>query len=198
MCGIYIMDISVLKALFNTALIVAPILALPFIWCALRIFVKRLSLYFKLTSVCRKNDLNLIPTHTFWQFGGRKGGTCDFYIEAPDIVYSVKLIPMRSYHTELHFTDDGKYYIRSSVVLARGNADVDSKRKTLTDYDFRYDFRSEWHMKRFSPVLLVNPICREIKYVSRNRSKILGAGEMVNGMYIYSLSRFLSELEAAR
>ena len=186
---------------YDMTLIAAAIIAVPFVWCGVRILIKRLSLYFRLTSVCRKNGARLIPTHLLWMFGGRNGVTCDFYIEAPDTVYSVKLFPMHRYHTELHFTDDGKYYIRSFVAFAAGiltKLPVDSKRKTLTDYDLLHDFRSEWHMKRFCPVLLINPVCREIRYVTRNDSKILGAGEMVNGMHIYPLSRFLGGLEVKK
>ena len=57
----------------------------------LRTGVKRVLMVGKLKKFCRENEYMLIPVGRFWMFAHRLGKNCDFYIETPDTVYSVKL-----------------------------------------------------------------------------------------------------------
>ena len=189
------------KIILYIAVIAAAIVVLPFIWRCVRLFFKRMSLWLKIRAICRKNQYKLVPTHAFWVFGDKNGRVCDFYIETPETVYAVKLFAMPRRKTELHFTDEGKYYIRSFIALPIRSVDpirtpVDSKHKPAMNYDFRRNFNPEWHMKRFCPVLLINPVSADVRYVTRS-----GSSEVISafgGAAIYSLSRFISELEAQK
>lgn len=126
---------------------------------------------------------------------------CDFYVETPTEVYAVKLFGMKKKTAELIFKQNGEYFERHYLALISNNGGgvrfpMEKKPKKLPDYDFRHRYRMEWEIKSPHNVLLINPVCREIhRQVQHGVEKLLGAGDVVNGMEIYSLSRFLGELE---
>ncbi len=182
---------EVLTAILKISVIIAAIAAMPFLYALLRILCKRLKLRSKLVSACKANGFDLVPTHAMWMFGKNSGTNFDFFIVGRRTVCAVKLFTTRSYHMELHFTDDGKYYTRKYLSF---NA-WDTKRRQLFSL-CRDSLRPEWRMKEIVPVLLINPICREIDYVTKNIKKPLGAGDVVNNMRIYTISRLLDKLEA--
>ncbi len=171
---------------------VAVIAVIPFLYRLCRIFSKRMAMRSELMRTCKLRGLELLPTHSFWMFGRNGGAHCDFYLVGKRTAYAVKLFTTRSYHMELHFTDDGRYYTRKYLSF---NA-WDTRYRRLVAYDFREGLRPEWRMKEIVPVLLINPICREIDYVTRNVKMPLGAGDVVNNMRIYTISRLLEKLEA--
>ena len=72
-----------MKLLLIVAAVAALIALIPY----LRIFIKRLELYFRLRGYCRRKGFALQPTHTFWMFGSRRGRRCDFYIVSGFAVY---------------------------------------------------------------------------------------------------------------
>ena len=45
-------------------------------------------------------------------------------------------------------------------------------------------------------MLLINPTCYEFRYNTNDGETVVGAGEMLHGMYIYTLSRLLGELDS--
>ncbi len=164
-----------------------------------RILVKRLILSAKIRKFCVENNLNFVGTHLLWCLGGKNGKNCDFYIESRDTVYSVKLWAMKRRHTILCFTYNGHYFIRGFVAFASGMSmgkiPVDSKFKTLPDFDFRYKFREEWYGKDYKPILLINPTCYEVRLIGRDKKEsVVGRGQTVNGFYIHTLSSLLSKL----
>lgn len=174
-------------------LLVCVILAIPYI----RQFIKRIELAFKISDCCKKNNFLLHKTHTFWMFGSARSYHCDFYIETIDTIYSLKLFGVKRYHSELFFTYDNKYFIRNYIAFAAGmfsRIPVDSAKKNLHSYDFKYDFHEDWHLKKFKPVLLINPVCYQINYCTRTGSEIIGSGEIYNDMYISSLSGFIRDI----
>ena len=62
----------------------------------------------------------------------------------------------------------------------------------LPSFDFYYKYRNEWDVKIMYHVLLVNPVGYEILTKSNQGPEmIIGAGDLVNGMAVYSLSRFM-------
>lgn len=183
-----------MKLLIFAVLIAAVIYLLPYI----RVGIRRIMLAIKLSSLCERTGARLYKTHQLWLFGGSRGRACDFYIETGETVWSVKLFGMKRRTTELCFTDDRRYFIRSYIAFAAGmfsRVPLDSKKRELPAYDFRAGFRDEWYMKRFKPVLLVNPVCLQINYTSAGGNRIVGAGEILNDMYIYSSSRLISDIE---
>ena len=93
---------------------------------------------------------------------------------------------------------NGTYSLRKRRPIALTSfADVDSRPRLMPEYDFRFKYSPEWEIKSRRDILLINPVCKEVVYKSRNYKEILiGSGDVINGMYIYSLSRFLGVLES--
>ena len=161
------------------------------LYSKLRILIKRIILRFKLKSVCRKYNFTLHPVHAFW-FLGRKGGAdCDFYIETPYSVFAVKLFSVKHKSSKLIFNADGKYYtLRYFCPLPRSYIPIESRKRKLSSFNFRKNVKDSWYIKTFSDVLLVNPVCYEI----RNRDKVIYSGDALFGMTLYSLSGFIGKL----
>ncbi len=160
----------------------------------LRITVKRITMTTKLKKLCKKLNYTLHPTHLFWFFGDKYNNSCDCHIETPHVIYSVKMFSMKSRNAELVFKWNGvdryyEYFIRNFLCFT-------SKTKPLQAYNYDCGYKQEWYAKIHRRILLVNPVCREIRLQTKHDTEVLrGSGEMVNGAQIYSLSRFLGELE---
>ncbi len=166
-----------------------------------RIFFKRLSLCSKIVLLCKKKKYNLIKTKAFWFFGGKKGTSCDFYIETPAEIFSVKLFGWKNKWSMLLLHDSGDYSVRKFIILFSAGQSIrnpiDLPPHSLPFYNFRTDFRGEWDLKTPRNILLIHPVGFEIHRRSQNgREKIIGAGETWRGMQVYSLARFLGELES--
>ena len=178
-------------------LIFCGIIALFLIYPYIRIFIKRLVMCGKLKLLCRKYKFSLIPNHCFWFLGQNRGTNCDFYIETPDSVFAVKLFSVKHRVSELRFVLNGQYYIKRYIPLFyRISIPVESRKKSINDYNFRKSAKDEWYLKDIKNVLLINPICYEV-FLKENFSthdKIISSGDMVYGMTVYSFSGFRSAL----
>ncbi len=167
----------------------------------LRSFFKRIAMAIKLKRFCNKRKIKLYPTHLFWLFGWHRGSFCDFYIETKQEIFAVKLWGVPRRLSVLIFTDNGKYFIRYylafiSFTTSMVHYPINGKKKNFKEYDFRKKFRTEWEIKTPRNILLINPVCREIRYQpDRGGERIIGAGEFINNCEIESLSRLISELE---
>lgn len=184
-------------------IIVAAAAALIFGYPYIRCFFKRLILAAKLKAVCRRHGFGLYGTHFLWFFGVRRGRSCDFRIETKEEILSVKLFGASRRATILLFTEDGKYFVRSFIAFVGVSSyfrnSIDGIMRKTVPYDFRRGFRDEWEIKSPKNILLVNPVCHEIRWKARNGAeKILGAGEPVNGAEIYSLANLTGYLEAVK
>lgn len=173
------------------------VLGLMPVW---RCLVKRLSLAGKVKKLCRRKGFKLHKNEVFWLFGGKRGTACDFYIETRESVYAVKLFGMRR-NTELIFHDDGSYHVRhlTAMLVIGGYVDLsaDGEKKKFPRIDYRYKYHMDWEIKTPRPILLVHPVCREMRYVSDGKSRVLMVGQSFGGAKVYSLSRFLSDLEVS-
>lgn len=171
--------------------IAAVLLFLPYV----RIFAKRVLLVFKIQKCLKTGGAKLVPTHRLWMFGCKRTPRCDFYIETKDTVYAVKLFATGRRLSTLLFQSDGKYTTRNEfAIFSYGYAhklSFDGLPHPLPQYDFKYRFSENWYLKDFVPVLLVHPICYQIK----QGGKDVSSGDMVNGIFVYSLSRFLAKIE---
>lgn len=176
---------------------VAAALALIPVW---RFLVKRLILAHKVKKLCRRKGFKLHKNGMFWLFGGKHGAACDFYIETRESVYSVKMFDMRR-NTELVFHDDGSYHVRrlTAMLVMGGYVDLsaDGEKKKFPRIDYRYHYRMDWEIKTPRPILLVHPVCREMRYIDGGKSRALTVGQSFGGAKVYSLSRFLSDLEVS-
>ena len=179
--------------------VVIFILSLPYI----RSLIKRIIMVCRLEIVCKKQKLKLHPTHLFWMLGRCSGSSYDFYIETEHEIYSVKLFGVPRRLSVLIFMDNGKYFKRYylafiSYTTSIVHYPIDGKKKNFQDYDFRKNFRMEWEIKTPRNILLIHPVCREIRYQpDRGGERIIGAGAFIYNCEIESLSRLISELETS-
>lgn len=178
---------------------IAAVIALfPYIRC----FFKRLKCANKIKRLCRNKNYKIHATHPLWFLGSKHTKKCDFYIETANEVFAVKLFGMPRRLSILILKENGEYFIRSFIALISYGGGIrfpiNGKPKPLPVYDFRYKYRDEWEIKTPRRVLLVNPVSMEFKRQPQHDSEVIvGAGDIVNGMEIYSLSRFLGYLESA-
>ncbi len=171
------------------------LLSFPYI----RLIFKRFSLVFRLKKACADASCKLIPARFLWFMGARSARGCDFYIETRREIIAVKLFSVLRKKNDLIFADGRKYFIRRYIaVIAAGGGfryPVDGRRRTLPDYDFRRNFLPEWELKTPRRILLINPVCNEIKFRAPNgREQIIGTGQYVNNYQIMTLSRLIGEL----
>lgn len=181
------------KFLIYISCLVAVIVLYPYF----RIFLKRITLKRKLCRLCKKHGYRLTPTHPNWIFGTRRGENCDFYIETSDTVYAVKLFAVKRYHSELRLTEHRGYYIRSYIAFISGQMarmPIDSKLRSIPFYHFHYRMPESAYTKQSKPILLVHPICHEIRFLAPTEERVLSSGENVNRMFLYSSSALLDEL----
>ncbi len=167
----------------------------------IRIFFKRVVLYFRVSGFCKENHLELVKNHFLWAFGRKASGRCDFYIVAEKTVFSVKLFSMPKRSSYLIFNDNGYYSIKRFISMI-GNIGqhlripLESNPKKLSDIDFFYNCSPDWSSKTYRSVFLINPTCIEVRRVdSRGRETILINGNLVYGMEIHTLSSLLSEVK---
>ena len=168
----------------------------------IRCFFKRLKCANKIKRLCRNKNYKIHATHPLWFLGSKHTKKCDFYIETANEVFAVKLFGMPRRLSILILKENGEYFIRSFIALISYGGGIrfpiNGKPKPLPVYDFRYKYRDEWEIKTPRRVLLVNPVSMEFKRQPQHGSEVIvGAGDIVNGMEIYSLPRFLGYLESA-
>ena len=179
--------------------IVAIIVFFPYIRC----FFKRLKCANKIKRLCRNKNYKIHATHPLWFLGSKHAKKCDLYIETANEILAIKLFGMPKRFSILVLKEDGEYFIRSFIALISSIGQgirfpIDSKPKPMPAYDFRYKYKDEWEIKTPRHILLVNPVSMEFRRQCHHGTEvIIGAGDIVNGMEIYSLSRLLGDLESA-
>ena len=176
--------------------IIVLLAASPLIFFALRFLIKRTVMTVRIKRFCRRQDARLVKCNPFWWLGGKNGGGCDFYIETEKDIFAIKLFGAMRRQSNLCFTWDGRFLIRSFVGIVGGTGQViytlNGKKKPLPAYDFRYRFENGWELKNPHQILLVHPVCMEIRYVERSGDeRILGTGEFIGDMEIQTLSGLL-------
>ena len=182
-------------------LLVFAFTALLWLFPHIRIFCKRLSLCRRLTAACKKHGWTLSPAHRFWYFGRKNDARCDVHIVTKHDVYSVKLfsVPFRS--STLVFTGGYGYFIRRYLGLigiygGAATIPLDGRRQVLPQYRFREGFDALWETKHHHKILLLSPTPFEILRIPKEgKQQILGAGDLVLDMNVYSLSRLLGRIE---
>ena len=168
----------------------------PYIRC----LIKRLICAQKIKKICSEKGYCLYATHPFWFLGGKRSKNCDFYVETKNKVFAVKFFGMPRWRSVLVLKENGEYFVRNFIALMSFGEGVlfpiGGKTKQMNSYNFRYKYREEWEIKTPKRVLLINPTSIEVRYQPRSgKELIVGAGNVVNGMEINSLPRFLGDLE---
>ncbi len=180
----------------------AVIAAYPFA----RFFINRCILAAKLKKTCRRGGFGFRPARKFWLFGTRNGTQCDFHIEMNGSVLCVKLFdcftpfagPRR--RLTLVLTENGKYCFRSIVPAGLVPASDDGRFRDLPDVDFASGLRTADGGSAAVPVLLVHPVCGEIRFRTglsdRDAETILSPGDDYRGIRLFTASCLLKKLEA--
>ena len=181
-------------------LLVLVFIALLWLFPFIRIFCKRLSLRRRLTAACKKNGWRLSPTHRFWYFGRKNDVRCDVHIVTKHDVFSVKLMAIPYRRSALIFTGGSGYFIRGYLGLLGNNAvmariPLDGPRQLLPHYRFREGFDAAWETRSHHKILLLSPTSFEILRMTQNgKREVLGTGDLVLDMHVYSLSRQLGRI----
>ncbi|MBQ8146910.1 MAG: hypothetical protein IJ039_09020 [Clostridia bacterium] len=173
----------------------AVILMVPYI----RLLFKRISLYFMLKSFCKQEKLILHRSSMLWWLGIKKGGRCNFYIEAPDSIYSVKLFPVLKRKCCFHFLEERKYYIEKFLIFfglygSSARFSFKSRIHNLGELNFKYKFNEEWNTKEFIPILLFNPTCASVKLKTDNNEQVIGDGDAVYEFYIFGMKGLMKKI----
>jgi len=182
-------------------LLVLIFIALLWLFPFIRIFCKRLSLRRRLIAACKKNGWTLSPAHRFWYFGRKSDERCDFHIVTKHDVYSVKLFAVKRRSSTLVLTGGRGYFIRGYLGLigiygGAATIPLDGRRRVLPQYRFREAIDAAWETKHHHKILLLSPTPFEIMGTAENgERKVLGAGDLVLDMNVYSLSRLLGRIE---
>ena len=182
-------------------LLVLAFIALLWLFPFIRIFFKRLSLCRRLTAACKKHGWVLSPAHRFWYFGRKNDARCDVHIVTKHDVYSVKLFAVPYRRSALVFTGGSGYFIRGYLGLLGNTAvmariPLDGPRQLLPHYRFREGFDAAWETRSHHKILLLSPTPFEILRIPKEgKQQILGAGDLVLDMNVYSLSRLLGRIE---
>ncbi len=162
--------------------------------------ILRMLLFLKLFVICKKYRMKLYGTHLFWILAGRDGKNCDFYVETNNELYSVKLFGVPRKLSVLFFTENGRYYIRYFLALISYTTSwvhypIDGRRKELRNFDFENSRRASSAGKNAKNILLINPACREIRYIPDHGSEsIIGCGDVIRNFEVESLSHFIERL----
>ena len=184
-------------------IIVLAVLGSPWIFAVLRFLCKRIVLTVRVKRLCKKTNARLVKCGLLWWLGLRILSKCDFYLELDREIYSVKLFELLYRQSVLCFTWEDSFFIRSFMGFLGWGGRVlytfNGKKKPVPRYDFRYRFEDEWELKNPHNILLVNPVCMEIRYVGRNGDeRIVGTGEFIGDIEIQTLSRLAEKISADR
>ena len=181
-------------------LLVLVFIALLWLFPFIRIFCKRLSLRRRLVAACKKNGWTLSPAHRFWYFGRKSDERCDFHIVTKHDVYSVKLFAVKRRSSTLVLTGGRGYFIRGYLGLigiygGAATIPLDGRRQVLPQYRFREGFEASWETKHHHKILLLSPTPFEIRRIPQHgREEVIGTGDLVLDMNVYSLSRLLGRI----
>jgi hypothetical protein len=176
--------------------IAAFICIFPYIRC----FFKRIICAFKIKILCLRKKYVLHPTHPLWFWGFKGFQKCDFHIETPEAVYSIKLFGTKKRPTMLVLQGENKYFIRRFIVIMHYMYimlwPVNSKLKEFPKYDFDYKRKGELQEKKQRRILLVNPVSMTFrKRTDSGNEYSVNDGDVVNGMELHSLPNLLKNLK---
>ena len=103
---------------------------------------------FEIKHICRLNSFKYKANHFGVILGNFKWKNCDFYIETPNKVYSVKLCGMYFKMNLCDFRDAEHYAIRTlAFQLPHTKNSIEYKVKTKPAYNFRYRFAETYYTK---------------------------------------------------
>ena len=187
-----------MKFWYTLTCIIALIILFPYIRC----FFKRVICMVKIKKLCRNIGYKMQVTHPFWFLGSKHSKKCDLYIETASEVFSIKLFGVPRRFSILVFKENGEYFIKNYIAFISYGSRIllpfNSKPKPITTYNFRYQYKNEWESKSQRNILLVNPVSMELRHQPHHGGEtIVNAGDIINGMEIYSLPQFLGALEKA-
>lgn len=146
---------------------------------------KRVFLWMKWKVVCKRNGLQWFPTHFFWFLGNFKGGKCDFYVQTPERVYSVKLCGASS-KTFIDFGDD-THYSRRSIRFHISSVLPVPRVKRKKEFDFRYHCPENLRTAQIKPIVLMDPMPLKVTYANKE----IGNGDFTGEGYFYDRAGFL-------
>ena len=175
--------------------VLASIIAISALVFFLRIAVKRISFSIRLKSLCKDNKFGFLATKKLWFLGWMRGKKCDFLVETPECVYSVKFIGSWTRRNPFNFIDDEHYSVRNLFFQFSAAAkDVPYDVKHKSRYDFTSFVPKNWDGKRICPIILMNPVSGVVTYSSEGSLQPVSNGDRVAEGFFHTASSFLETL----
>ncbi len=164
----------------------------------IRRWVKRRDLKKRLLALCQKRGYTLTGTHPNWHRGRWYESRCDFFLETEHRIYAVKLFDVNWPIATLTFGLDGNFVVRVPLFLfgnySSANFAFDQKPRQLPSYDFDYPEKGEGVSPLVCPILLIHPVCVDVKGVTQQGVQVLCAGDSMKSMTIEAAKHFLERL----
>ena len=165
-------------------LLYAVVLFLLLFFCLnhLRCLMIRLSCAWQIRKMCRRGKAKLHRAHLFWFLGSRFGRHCDFYLETPHCIFSIKLFGVMRRYAWLVLMRKDQYQLQGTL--------FGRPVRPFGNYDFRYRFRPEWEGKAMCPVVLMNPEPHDIRIQKpgKQEQKEFTYGDQFAGVMVFSLA----------
>ncbi len=183
-----------MRALFSVLFIVLFAYSLLY----LRFVIKRLILFSKIKVLCNKYRFELVKSHFLWFMGNTGMEKCDFYIVTCEKVYSVVLCRSLIKNCTLRFEGNTLTKEYNMILynvwgqIFRIPFRLYSRQRR--NCNFKYAFQPRWEGKEIAYIALINPAVSEIRKLTTKGEMIIGDGDCVWGLTIFSLRGFLREI----
>lgn len=175
--------------------VLASIVAVLVLVVFLRIAVKRISFSIRLKSLCKDNKFSFLATKKLWFLGWTRGKKCDFLVETPECVYSVKLIGSWTRRNPFNFIDEEHYSVRNLFFQFSAAAkEVPYDVKLKSRYDFASFAPENLAGKRVCPIILMNPVSGMVTRSAEGALLPVSNGDRVPEGTFHSASSFLERL----
>ncbi len=175
--------------------IIGALVILFFIYPYARFFLKRLSLMVRIKLACKKRGYILHKNRPLWFLGRIQETNCDFHIETPDRVYSVKLGGFENRKAIVNILDEKHYVYHSYRYVVFMLNPSSQKGYTFPDYRFDFGRKDSFLVKEPYRVLLMHPLTNMFSFEPGNFVSSPKGGLFMGDFVIYSGFEFVRLLK---
>lgn len=196
LCGVFallMMAVYVPGVLFRSLMILFYGFLLGF-WLT-RTLRKRLWFVCKLGRFCKKQEFSLQYEQNFFRSFVWSSDRPDFVLKTKDCVYYVRYLTVWRYRTTLFLEKEDELRLVKAP-LNNIVSFVFDLRPKVKRYVLNFELSSPIYDVPIRNVLVVNPVCQEIKYkLEKGGYEVTGSGGEHFGFTIYTGNGFLNALE---
>ena len=146
----------------------------------------------KLKRICKKKGIRIHYEQNFFQSLIWSPDKQDFVVEAKDVAYYVRYLTVNKYRSTLFLESEN--LLRLVKTPSRGLLRIFSTKAKSKKYPFDFQI-PERYGRKTKKVLIVNPVCAEMKVKSPNGGyETTGDGGVQFGFTVHTGTGFLNEL----